>query len=133
MHLGGMQQSDSLHMLTDEKHMKIKLRTSLQANTDNHKSFNHRPFTKIKRLPLLQTHQKLKGCLLEASMAKHLHKKSRNVKAVSSKNFKVPYVYDMTTMVCDEEDDDNSMRSHMQSFTFAGNHMRKCYQTEATE
>jgi len=24
MHLGGMQQSDSLHMITDEKHMKIK-------------------------------------------------------------------------------------------------------------
>ncbi len=36
MHLGGMQQSDSLHMVTDEKHMKIKyMSTSIQANADS--------------------------------------------------------------------------------------------------
>lgn len=46
MHLGGMQQSDSLHMVTDEKHMKTKKRrTSIQANRQ---PFNHKPFTKSK-------------------------------------------------------------------------------------
>lgn len=40
---------------------------------------------------------------------------------MSSKNFKVPYVYEMTTMVCKDEDDDNSM----QTFTFACNHDSK--------